>query len=353
MKRKVLFILKRREDYGQEHYSNEGLTTGLYNSALFVKEMLQKRGLLSKLVVVTDNNDIDREMAAFNPTDVIIEGLWVVPEKFNILKQLHPKINWIVRIHSNSPFLANEGIAFDWIAQYTLIPKVFVATNAITMNNELKFYVKGRFSVTPEKEENKIIDLPNYYPEVFQRPKKLNIKSEYINIGCFGAIRPLKNHMAQAIAAVKFADSVGKKLRFHINTGRIEQNGLSVYNNLKAFFNNLNKNGHELIEHAWMPREEFLQLCRQMDIGMQVSFSETFNIVAADLISQGVPVVSTNEIPWMSGMFTASPTNTDQIARMLRRAYNQSSINVYLNKTKLLNYVKKSRAVWLKFFGLK
>jgi hypothetical protein len=350
MKKRVLFILKRREDYGQEHYSNEGLTTGLYNSATFVKDMLQRKGVPSKLVVVTDNNDIDREVAEFKPTNVIIEGLWVVPEKFDVLKQLHPNVNWIVRIHSNSPFLANEGVAFDWIAQYASISRVFVATNANAMNKELKFYVKGRFSVTPEKEEDKIIDLPNYYPETFERTKKINTKAEYINIGCFGAIRPLKNHMAQAIAAVKFADSVGKKLRFHINTGRIEQNGQAVYNNLKSFFNNLNKKGHQLVEHPWMSREEFLQLCRQMDIGMQVSFSETFNIVAADLISQGVPVISTNEIPWMSGMFTASPTDTDEIARMLRRAYRQSLINVHLNKTKLLSYVKKSKDVWLKFF---
>jgi hypothetical protein len=350
MKKKVLFILKRREDYGQEHYCNEGLTTGLYNSAIFVKEMLQGKGVPSKLVVVIDNNDIDRVVTLFKPTHVVIEGLWVVPEKFDVLKQLHPNVNWIVRIHSNSPFLANEGVAFDWIAQYTTKSKVFVATNANAINKELKFYVKDRFSATLEKEENKIIDLPNYYPETFQRTKKINTKAEYINIGCFGAIRPLKNHMIQAIAAVKFAEAAGKKLRFHINTGRIEQNGQSVYNNLKAFFNNLNKKGHQLVEHSWMPREEFLKLCRQMDIGMQVSFSETFNIVAADLISQGVPVVSTNQIPWMSGMFTASPTNTDEIARMLRRAYSQSSVNVYINKTKLLSYAKKSKAIWLKFF---
>jgi hypothetical protein len=157
--------------------------------------------------------------------------------------------------------------------------------------------------------------------------------------------------MAQAIAAVKFAESINKKLRFHINVGRIEQNGQSVYNNLKAFFINLEDKGHELVEHPWMAREEFLQLCRQMDLGMQVSFSETFNIVAADLVSQGVPVISTKEIPWMSGMYTASPTNTDEIARILKRAYTQYSVNVYLNKTKLLSYVKKSRNVWLKYFS--
>ncbi len=231
MKKKVLFILKRREDYGVEHYSHEGLTTGLYNSAMFVKNMLQKNRVESKLIVVIDNNDIDREVTLFKPTHVIIEGLWVVPEKFEILKKLHPRVKWIIRIHSNTPFLANEGIAFDWIAKYTKYLNVKVATNAPQMHNELQLYVKQQYSLTPIKEENNVINLPNYYPEKFVKKTASPFKnSEYINIGCFGAIRPLKNHMTQAIAAVKFADRLNKKLIFHINVGRIEQNGLSVYN---------------------------------------------------------------------------------------------------------------------------
>jgi hypothetical protein len=349
MKKRVLFILKRRHDYNQEHYSNEGLATGLYNSATFVKDMLAKKGVPSKLVVVVDNNDIDREVALFNPTHVIIEGLWVVPEKFNVLNQLHPNVKWIVRIHSNTPFLANEGVAFDWIAQYTTKSKVYVATNAKQMNKELKFYVKGRYSSTPEREQNKIIDLPNYYPKVFKSTKRPNSKDEYINVGCFGAIRPLKNHMTQAIAALKFANSINKKLRFHINTGRIEQNGQSVYNNLKAFFNTISDKGHHLVEHEWMPREEFLELCGQMDLGMQVSFSETFNIVAADFISQGVPVISSKEIPWMSRFFTTNPTNSDDISKILSRAYNQYSTNVLFNKSNLKIYSKKSEKIWSNF----
>lgn len=348
MNRKVLFILKRREDYNQEHYSNEGLTTGLYNSATFVKDMLQKKFITSKLVVVTDNNDIDREVAAFKPSHVIIEGLWVVPEKFDILTQLHPSVKWGIHIHSNTPFLANEGVAFGWISQYTTKKNLFVLTNAKQMNDELKFYVKRTLRATLEKEENKIVNLNNYYPTTFKKAKKPNVNSEYINIGCFGAIRPLKNHMAQAIAAVKFANSIGKKLRFHINVGRIEQNGLAVYNNLKAFFSNLEN--HELVEHPWMPRNEFLNLCSEMDLGMQVSFSETFNIVAADLISQGVPVISTKEIPWMSGVYTTNPTNTDDIAKVLRRAYKTYLINVLVCQNNLKNYSKKSEISWLRFF---
>jgi hypothetical protein len=350
MKRRILFILKRREDYNQEHYSNEGLTTGLYNSATFVKEMLEKNKVISKLVVVIDNNDIDREVSLFKPTDVIVEGLWVVPEKFQVLNQLHPFVNWIVRIHSNAPFLANEGIAFDWISKYVTIPKVKVATNAKQILNELRFYVKDKYSLTPIKEENNVINLQNYYPEKFKSTKRIDPKLNFVNIGCFGAIRPLKNHMAQAIAAVKFAESINKKLRFHINTGRIEMNGQSIYNNLKSFFNSIKNRGHELIEHPWAPREEFLTLCSVMDIGMQVSFSETFNIVAADFISQGVPVICTNEIPWASRLYTTSPTDTDTIAKILKRTYSQYRLNVALNKSNLLKYSKNSKNQWLKYF---
>ena len=350
MSTKVLFILKRRHDYNQEHYSHDGLTTGLYNSATFVKDMLYNKGIPSKLVVVVDNNDIDREVSQYNPTHVIIEGLWVVPEKFDILKELHPNVKWIVRIHSNTPFLANEGNAFDWIAQYSTKSKVYVATNAKRMNRELKFYVAGRFSTTKIKEENSIINLPNYYPEKYESAKRIPKNKEYVDIACFGAIRPLKNHMAQAVAAVKFAESIGKKLRFHINTGRVEQSGQSVYKNLKGFFTGVESKGHELVEHPWSTREEFLQICRQMDIGMQVSFSETFNIVAADLISQGIPVIATKEIPWMNIIYTANPTDTNNIAKILNRAYRQPVLNVILNRSNLLDYSKKSTAVWLKYF---
>ena len=76
---RVLFILKRKEDYCEEHFSHLGLSTGLFNSATFVNDMLQEENINTKLVVVVDNNDIDKEVTLYNPTHVIIEALWVVP----------------------------------------------------------------------------------------------------------------------------------------------------------------------------------------------------------------------------------------------------------------------------------
>ena len=47
---KTLFILKRREDFDPVTHTNIKLSTGLYNSAEFVHNMLLDNGINSKLV---------------------------------------------------------------------------------------------------------------------------------------------------------------------------------------------------------------------------------------------------------------------------------------------------------------
>lgn len=348
MKDKVLFILKRREDYNiQKHSRNIGLSTGLYNSASFVNDMLCAGGVESKLVVVIDNNDIDREVTNYRPTHVIIEALWVVPTKFNVLQKLHPNVKWIVRIHSELPFIACEGMSMDWIADYMSFKNVYIGINSPRMLRETEVYLSAIYGKKYTKE--KLIYLPNFYPQEYKK-KKFNRKKEHIDIGCFGAVRPLKNHMAQAIAAIQFAESIGKKLKFHVNAGRVEMQGMPVLHNMIATFEHLHDSGHELINHEWTPREEFLELCTKMDIGMQCSFSETFNIVCADFISQGVPIVSSSEIPWSSSVFDAEPTETSDIYETLVKTYKYPSINLFYNKRNLRKYTNKVRDIWLKYF---
>jgi len=348
-KNRILFILKRKEDYNAVVDSHVGLSTGLYNSASFMYEMLQKAKFASKLVVVADNNDIDREVTKFKPTHVIIEALWVVPTKFSVLCQLHPNVKWIVRLHSETPFLANEGIAFDWIAEYARFKNVKVAANAPRALNEVRLYVKRALDISDKQVNDKIIYLPNFYPQNYKK-KILDKTKDTINIGCFGAVRPLKNHMLQAIAAVKFGDKIGKKINFHVNSARIEMKGEPILHNLKAFFTQLYPTGHRLINHQWQPREDFLKTCADMDLGMQCSFSETFNIVGADLISQGVPLVGSKEIPWMDHAFCANPVEVDKIYKALLRSYNIYKLNLFFNQWFLKSYTNKTRRIWVKYF---
>lgn len=346
---KVLFILKRKEDYNKERDTNIGVQTGLYNSAAYMNDMLNASGVESKMVVVIDNNDIDREVTKFKPTHVIIEALWVVPSKFNVLNKLHPNVTWIVRLHSEIPFLSNEGMAMNWLGDYGSIKNVVISANAPRALEEVKFFLKTKLKLSDEIANEKVIYLPNYYPQVYLK-KKLDKDKDAVDVGCFGAVRPLKNHLLQAIAAIKFAEKIGKKLRFHINSGRVEMKGEPILNNLQAMFMHLAESGHQLVIHEWTPREEFLELCEKMDIGMQASFSETFNIVSADLICKGVPMVGSHEIPWIASLFAGKAVESEELYKALLLTYKSPQVNVFLNQTLLRTYTSKSKKIWVNYF---
>ena len=341
---RILFLLKRREDYNAITHNHIGLSTGLYNSAKFVDNMLNRTiGFTSSLGVCIDANGIDREVTTHYPDICILEALWVTPAKLGELARLHPSVTWIVRLHSELPFMANEGIAMDWLGDYAKIDNVFIGINAPRMLREMQVYLG----------KDKTLYLPNYYTEnlkpITGRDIELLKVKKQLDIACFGAIRPLKNHLVQAVAAIEFTEKIGKTVNFHINAGRVEMNGAPALNNLNGLFQQVYDRGHRLTVHQWTPQEQFLDLCAEMDIGMQVSFSETFNIVCADLVSQGVPVVGSAEIPWLSTHLAhPDPTDSDAIAKALKDAYNFPWLNVWLNQRSLKQYIRNTQKVWSK-----
>lgn len=330
---RTLFVLKFRENpyegaekengnWGDGGDAKTPLSSGLFNSARLVAEMLEQKGVPVKLVHVIDNNFIHREIVAYKAEVVIIEAFWVVPGKFDELLRVCPHVKFIVRNHSEVPFLANEGIAFDWMLKYASKPNVYMSSNAPRMLEESRFLIhKENPEWEPSHLMRKVPYLPNYYPTgdcpTFGKPIDLN--SPFIDIGCFGAVRPLKNTMLQAIGAMMFATSIGKRLRFHINGGRIEMGGSPILKNLFQLFSHFPE--YELLNHPWKTHGQFKELIRSMDLVTQVSFSETFNIVAADAVTQNVPTVTSDEITWSSPEFRADPTSSTDIAAAMYRAY--------------------------------
>lgn len=350
-KPRVLFILKRREDYDEcPTYSQNGLSTGLLNSATFVKDMLVDMGIEAEIFVAIDNNCIDRAVTNFKPTHVIIEALWVVPEKFDILSRLHPKVKWIIRFHSETPFIAGEGIAMGWLHGYFKHPNIYIGVNTPRYLFEVDTILAAA-GVDDDEIKERLIFLPNYYPVPDNViPHHVHLNKNHVDVSCFGAIRPLKNQLIQAIAALKFADMIGKALHFHINIGRIEMKGDPILHNLKGLFEGLAQNGHQLIIHTWAPHDEFIKIIEETDIGMQVSFSETFNIVAADIVTAGVPIVISTEVPWArEGL--ADPTSSLDIASALYNTWQSMGSNVKANVKGLRAYVDTSAEFWKDFLS--
>lgn len=359
---KVLFILKKRSAYGGNY--SQSLSSGLFNSASMVSQMLNCNGIFSKVVEVDDNNGIDRQVKHFKPTHVIIEALWVVPSKFAVLQRLYPHIKWIVRIHSEVPFLANEGVAMEWLSEYVRYKNVFISFNSKRTNNEMKEYIFSKYG--PFLAE-KVVYLPNYYnladvqknchesnystgcpcknPDCILKDKWPN--EDALHIGCFGAIRPMKNHLLQAVSAMRMGDLLGRRVYFHINTKRVEGRGEPVLKNLRNLFKGTD---HQLVEHGWMERDNFLAVASRMHLGMQVSFSETFNIVAADMISQDVPIVVSNEIEFVAPFFKTSKTSSVSMVLSMMFALTASKLKLHkLNEWLLKLSGMFAKRVWLDF----
>lgn len=348
---KVLFILKLRDNYSEFQpssycYSNS-YSSGLYNSAKFLVNMLHHAGIESKLVQVVDNNSIDQEVAEYQPTHAIIEALWVVPEKFDILQRLHPSVKWIVRGHSAIPFLANESIAIEWINKYVQFENVVFSPNCSDSARDIRTVVS---QANPEWTEGQVREkvplLPNFYPTSHARRQIEKPSSDTLDIACFGAIRPLKNQLIQALAAMEFAEDKGKKLRFHINGSRSEQGGQANLDNIRFLFQ---YSKHELVEHTWLEHAHFLEFLRTCDCSLTASLTETFCIVAADSVVSGVPLVCSDEVMWSSRLSQAAPTSTADIVQKMHLVTSKGlgAAARALNLSGLRSYSERSKRLWL------
>jgi hypothetical protein len=335
---RVLFICKKRSTYG--------ISYGLLNSCRFLVNALIDMGCEAKVAEVTDNNDIDYEVHHYKPSHVFIEALWVVPSKFEELLPLYPKIKWYVRLHSNVPFISSEGMAIEWMIRYFAIgvkyPQFKVSPNSEEMCNDLASIYGVRTVYAPNIYQPFRLEEPfhSMNPALDHEP----CRHDSLDIGCFGAIRPLKNQLIQAMASITFANKIGKQLTFHINSTRIEQHGQPILRNLEALFATTR---HRLAVHDWLPWSEFIQLVRTMDLGLQVSFSETFDIVAADFVFADVPIVGSKEIPWMSPLFQANCTNMDNIVSHLEFAWQGKKFGLHsANRSGLRDWNESARKVW-------
>lgn len=332
----ILFLLKQRLVYSEG--VNAALSSGLHNSAQFVADMLSKEFSVH-LEQVFDANVINKWATIYKPDYIIIEAIWVTPDKLKELVQLHPYITWIVRLHSNIVFLANEGIAIDWLKQYDKIDNVYIAVNHISaekalskiLNKELLYFPNYYHVIRNEELHNRkcckgiiklFLSLFKYFPK----------KKKEINFASFGAIRPLKNQLMQAIASMEYANKNKLILNFHINYSRVEQKGENVLKNIRNLFKG---SVHNLVEHDWLCHKDFVELVKTMDLGLQISLTETYNIVTADFVNNYIPVVTSKEITFVDECCHTSTTDVNDIVKTIEHVLNNKICITKLNHSLL------------------
>ncbi len=297
---------------------------------------------------MVDNNDIDREVTAYKPTVCIIEAFWVVPEKFDTLRILHPTVKWVVRNHSEIPFLSNEGIAMEWVRAY------LVKGVEISCNSTRSLQAFQTVAASDRIPLSMIWFGPNVYPiDSFAGPNIIEPDSPSLNIGCFGAVRPLKNQLQQALGAINFGNLIGRSINFNISATRVEQHGNEALRNIRALF--AGSAHHKLIERPWHGADQFKALIKSMDISMQVSLTESFNLVSADAVAQGVGVVVGPEVAWLGSYAHADPTSLGSITEGLISVWGageRAQMRRILRQQKdLIHWVNMATEVWVQRFG--
>ncbi len=337
---KILFLLKKKISSGSENYSV--LESGLLNSARMTLQALEDEfGIDGDLDVIADGNAVDKAIHQFKPKIVVLEAVWVTPKKLKELVRLHPKVIFIIRIHSEVPYLAQEGVSIEWILEYAGIDRVYTSFNSRRTREDFNDILDKEFFYLPNIYED--IRNPHKVPEYSRRDGGI---PDIIDVGCFGAIRPMKNHLQQAVAALSLAEKHRSLLYFHINASRLEQGGQAVLKNLRALFD---ETKHVLVEHPWMEREEFLSLIEDMDVGMQVSFNESFNIVTADFVKVGKPIIVSSSISWMPEDVKVSTEVTKDMVQGLEFALNHPRNIVRQSRKALDEYNERAITTWRKF----
>ncbi len=333
--KRIQFICKKNECYGFQVYSRR--SAGLYNSTHFIVDALKARGIEAEIIEVTDNNDIDREVTRFKPDIVVIEALWVVPEKFPVLMELHPNVKWHVHLHSHMPFLALEGISICWISAYAQMGVGLIA-------NSRESYEALRSFVAREE----IVHLENVYiPDPKLPAPAFQKNPAELYIGCFGAVRPLKNQLIQAMAALEYGYRHKTFVNFYVNASRVETGGEPVLKSLRDLFA-VQPQWARLVESKWNTPEEFLSLLQCMDVGMQVSLTETFNVVTADYVTAGIPVVVSKEVAWASDRCKARDNNMNDIVHVMERVMHNDGL-VRTNRALLEQHSKRAQEAWFEF----
>ena len=346
---KVLFLLKKNNNYGM--YPDP--STGLFNSASILANQLEdKLHIKTTVAICVDGNSIDRQLHIHRPNVCIIEAIWASAARLAELRRLHPRIKFLIRVHSELPFLSNEGSALENIGEYEKLGFI-VGVNSKDTYAELKgiynniVYMPNVYEDVNISVEDFIKYLTNLLQYIVDPSGWTKLSRKSLNIGCFGAIRPMKNQLLQAVSAINYADKAGVKLYFHMNGSRVEQKGDSVLKNLISLFE---RSKHELVLHRWMPRSEFLELISHMDLGMQVSMNESFNIVAADFVKMGVPIVVSEAIKWAPEFSQTSTIRGKEVQEKIGQALRYKRMFKRGQTLHLDMYNQQSLKIWREIF---
>ncbi len=240
---------------------------------------------------------------------VVVSAPWIPTVEWQRITADFPNVNFAVNCHSNVGFLQADTNGVKLVREAMEIERG--AWNFHVAGNSRKFcrWVHDAY-------EAQCTYLPNlYHLEATSAPVRPLYQGGTLRIGAFGATRPLKNFMSAAAAALEIAARLRTDLELWVSSGRTE-GGSGVLDAVRAMVNGLPQ--VKLVEGGWQSWAKFRSTVRHMHLLMQPSYTESFNMVTADGVAEGVPSVVSDAIDWAPEHWKASADDVWDIARIGR-----------------------------------
>src|SRR5580658_274111 len=284
---------------------------GLGVSALNTCKVLRRAGIVVDVWPILNAKDLRDRLQRDPATHVVISAPWMPSPDMQALVLANSSTRFAVNCHSNVGFLQADTNGVRLVREAMEVE--MAAHNFHLGGNSMRFCNWIRSAYT-----RPCMYLPNlYYLEAGSLPYRPLFNGGTLRIGAFGATRPLKNLMSAAGAALEITHRCKASLEFWLSAGRSEGGGDVILRSVHAMLDGLPN--VKVIENGWQCWPKFRQSVAHMHLLLQPSYTESFNMVTADGVAEGVASVVSSAIDWAPKYWQACADTVLDIARVGRQ----------------------------------
>jgi hypothetical protein len=275
---------------------------------------------------------------------VVIAAPWASASDIQALVSNYPHIDFAVVSHSNVAFLQADPQAVKLLREY----------NEIQLGSVGNFRVAGnciKFTDTWSSLYGvPMLTLPNLYDvsTIKNVGQRTPYKNGPVSVGIFGAERPLKNMLTAVAAAIELGKRLNEDVEIWMSSGRTENGGSSVGQAIQQMVSGL---PHvTLRQTGWLSWPQFRQVVEQMHVLLNMSYTESFCLVCADGVAEGVASVVGEAIYWTPPNWQANSDNASDVANVAYRLlFDTHAVN--LGQSALRSYTNNSIPLWTDYLG--
>lgn len=286
---------------------------GLGVSAHLTAKYLNRYGIrtqVQKLALPTDvDKMLQQQIANGTPaTHVVVAAPWIPSDEYGNLCAKYPFVHFAMNCHSNLGFLQADATGAKLFREALEMEQGTMNFHAAANCTRFADWVQSAY-------RRPCAYLPNlYYLDPLDDPSRPSWiqTGGVLRIGIFGAARAQKNIMTAVGAAIEISSILKAQTEIWVSTEREDDwTARGIMSAVRALTDNLPL--VRLVPAPWASWPKFRQIVASMHLCLQVSYTESFNLVTADCASEGIPVVVSSAIDWAPPAWFAEVDDTQDV----------------------------------------